>query len=289
MREKKRDAAANDEIGCADTGVAEGCCLRTDEASLGVTAQLRRYRTAAAVRLGAEYQREWGVERAGAVLSAAAGHVEEPAFAISAQRGWRVSGFARRRWRLTGTGGYTEGVVRGAAFVPLPGSGFARSVLAVRAAAGYLTGPDSVLLGVGGLSGGALPLLPGFAAGTGARDFPVRGYDPDAAVGRGAASATVEWRVPVAMVGRGLGLAPGSLDRLSVAVFADGALAWSPAAWTAALPGLGARTALASAGAEGVADLGLLYDYPVRLRLGVAQRLGPRRGAQGYVAIGAGF
>ncbi|MGD0483561.1 MAG: hypothetical protein ABSB58_02785 [Gemmatimonadales bacterium] len=272
-----------------DSGVVEGCCLRTDEASLGVTAQLRRYRTAAAVRFGVEYQREWGVERAGVVMSAAAGHVEEPAFAISAQRGWRVSAYARRRWRLAGPGGYTEGVVRGSAYLPLPGAAFARSVLAVRAAAGYLTGTDAVLFGVGGLSGGTVPLLPGFAAGTGARDFPARGFAPDEAVGRGAASVTVEWRLPLALVGRGLGLAPGSLDRLSIAAFGDGAMAWSPAAWTAALPGLDGRTVLASAGVEGVADLGVLYDYPVRLRLGAAQRLGPRRGAQGYVAIGAAF
>jgi hypothetical protein len=272
-----------------DSGVVEGCCLRTDEASLGVTAQLRRYRTAAAVRLGAEYQREWDVQRAGAVVSAAAGHVEEPAFAISAQRGWRASAYARRRWRLAGPGGYSEGVVRGSAYLPLPSAAFARTVMAVRVAAGYLTGTDSVLFGVGGLSGGVVPLLPGFAAGTGARDFPVRGFAPDEAVGRGAASVTVEWRVPVALVGRGLGLAPGSLDRLSIAAFADGAMAWSPAAWTAALPGLDARRVLASAGVEGVADLGVLYDYPVRLRLGVAQRLGPRRGAQGYLAIGAAF
>jgi hypothetical protein len=272
-----------------DSGVVDGCCLRTDEASLGVSAQLRRYRSPAAVRIGAEYQREWDVERAGAVVSAAAAHVEEPAFAVSAQRGWRVSAFARRRWRLAGPGGYTEGVVRGSAYLPLPGAAFARSVLAVRAAVGYLSGTDSVLFGAGGVSGGAVPLLPGFAAGTGARDFPARGFATDEAVGRGAASATVEWRVPVALVGRGLGLAPGSLDRLSIAAFADAAMAWSPAAWTAALPGLAGRKVLASAGVEGVADLGVLYDYPVRFRLGAAQRLGPRRGVQGYVAIGAAF
>ena len=272
-----------------DTGVVEGCCLRTDEASAGVTARRRRYRGDAAVRVGAEYQREWDVERAGAVVSAAASHVVESAFAISPQRGWRASLFLRRRWRLAETGGYGEGVVRGAAYLPLPGGGFARPVLAARVAVGYLTGTDSVLFGVGGLSGGEVPLLPGFAAGTTARDFPARGFAPGEAVGRGAASASVEWRVPVALVGRGLGLAPGSLDRLSLAVFADGAMAWSPLAWRTTFSWLAGRTTLASAGVEGVADLGVLYDYPVRLRVGVAQRLIPRRGAQGYVALGATF
>ena len=272
-----------------DSGVAEGCCLRTDEASLGVTARVRRYRGDAAVRVGAEYQREWGVERAGAVLSAAAAHLVEPAFAISPQQGWSLSAYARRRWRLAAPGGYTEGVASGSAYLPLGGAAFAREVLAVRASAGYLAGSDSVLFGVGGLSGSALPLLAGFAAGTATRDFPVRGFAPAEAVGRGAASVTVEWRVPVALVGRGLGLVPGSLDRLSVAAFADGGMAWSPVAWTAALPWLDARTVLASAGVEGVADLGVLYDFPVRLRVGVAQRLVHGRGVQAYVAVGAAF
>jgi hypothetical protein len=40
---------------------------------------------------------------------------------------------------------------------------------------------------------------------------------------------------------------------------------------------------------EGAADLGVLYDYPVRLRAGVAQRLTRSRGAQGYFALGASF
>lgn len=273
----------------SDSGVVEECCLRTDEASIGVTARRRRYRSAAAVRLGGEYQREWGVERAGTVLSASAARYEAPAFAISPQRGWRLAAFARRRWRLAGPGGYSEAVASGAAYLPLGGTAFAQEVLAVRASAGYLAGTDSVLFGVGGVSGGTVPLLPGFAAGTSARDFPARGFAPNEAVGRGASSATVEWRVPVAMVGRGLGLTPGSLDRVSVAAFADGAVAWSPAFWTAALPGLPARTVLASAGLEAAVDLGVLYDYPVRLRLGAARRLHPRRGGAGYLAIGASF
>jgi hypothetical protein len=272
-----------------DSGVVEGCCVRTDEAVLGVTVPLRRYRTSAAVRAAGEYRREWGVERAGAVLSAAAGHVVEPAFAISAQKGWRVAALVRRRWRLGQPGGYTEGVLRGAAYLPLARAGFARQVVAVHASVGYLAGTDSVLFGVGGVSGGSVPLLPGIAAGSSDRDFPVRGFVPGEAVGRGAAAASAEWRIPLALVGRGVGLVPGALDRLSVAVFADAGVAWSPLVWTAALAWLDARTVLACAGAELVADLGLVYDYPVRLRVGWAQRAGPRRGSASFVAVGAAF
>jgi hypothetical protein len=274
-----------------DSGLEEGCCGRTDEATLGVTVPWRGYRTSAAVRVAGEYQSAWGRERAGAAVSAAAVHVVEPAFAISAQRGWRASVFARRRWRLQEGGGtgYTEALARASVYVPLWRAGFARQVLAAHVAAGFLTGSDTVLFGVGGVSGGAVPLLPGVAAGSGTRDFPVRGYLPAEALGRGAAVGSLEWRVPLALVGRGVGLVPGALDRLSVAAFADAGVAWSPTAWTGRFAWLPARTTLLSAGAELAADLGLFYDYPVRLRAGWAARVEGRRGGSGYLTVGAAF
>ena len=274
-----------------DSGFVAGCCGRTDEVGLGATVPLVRYRSAAVVRVAGEYQDEWGRERAGGVVSAAAARVVAPAFAISTQRGWRVSAFARRRWRLDGSAGagYTEGVARASLYLPLPRLGFARQVLAVHAAAGWLAGTDTVFFGAGGVSGGSVPLLPGISAGSTGRDFPVRGYQPAETLGRAAAAATLEWRVPLALVGRGVGLVPGVLDRLSLAAFADAGAAWSPAAWTARFRGLPSRTGLVSAGAEGVMDLGVFYDFPVRLRAGVAERLRGRRGASGYLAAGAAF
>jgi len=134
-----------------------------------------------------------------------------------------------------------------------------------------------------------VPLLPGIAAGGTAREFPVRGFAPDAAVGRTAAAGTVELRLPVALVGRGVGLVPGALDRLSLALFADGAAVWSRTALTTRHAWLPRQDARASLGVEAVADLGVVYDYPVRLRSGVARRLGPSGGALGYLAIGAAF
>ena len=267
----------------------EHCCVRSEDASLGVTFRHRRYRWSAAARLGAEYERDGARERAGGVLSVAAARLVQPAFAISVQRGWRVSATMRRRERLEGAGGYTESVVRGAAYVPLGVLGFARRVLAFEAAAGALAGSDSVFFGVGGVSGGSVPMLPGVAFGSSQRTFPVRGFPPGSAVGRRAVAASVEQRLPLALVGRGLGLVPGALDRVSAALFADVGVAWSPAEWTVRFAGLPASRALISAGAEVAADLGVLYDFPVRLRVGAAQRLHGGSGAGVFAAVGAAF
>jgi hypothetical protein len=267
----------------------ERCCVRSEDASLGVTVRRRRFRWSAAARLGAEYERDGARERAGGVLNVAAARLVQPAFAISVQRGWRVSATIRRRERLEAAGGYTESVVRGAAYVPLGVLGFARRVLALEAAAGVLAGSDSVFLGVGGVSGGSVPMLPGVSFGSSQRTFPVRGFPPGSAVGRRAVAASAEQRLPLALVGRGLGLVPGALDRVSAALFADVGLAWSPAAWTARFEGLPASQALVSAGVEVAADLGVLYDFPVRLRVGAAQRLHGGSGTGVFAAVGAAF
>jgi len=271
------------------TNGRERCCVRSEDASLGVTVRQRRFRWSAAARLGAEYERDGARERAGGVLSVAAARLVQPAFAISVQRGWRVSATLRRRERLEGAGGYTEGVVRGAAYFPLGVLGFARRVLALEAAAGALAGSDSVFFGVGGVSGGSVPMLPGVSFGSSQRTFPVRGFPPGSAVGRRAVAASAEQRLPLALVGRGLGLVPGALDRVSAALFADVGLAWSPADWTARLAGLPASRALVSAGVEVAADLGVLYDFPVRLRVGAAQRLHGGSGTGVFGAVGAAF
>jgi len=270
-------------------GWEESCCIRSEDASLGVAWLLRRYRWSAAVRVGAEYERFGPVQRVGGVLSAVAGRLLRPAFAISTQQGHYFSASLRRSWRLDDGGGYSEVVSGGATYVPLGGRSFARQVLAIRAAAGSLAGGDAVLFGVGGVSGGSLPLLPGMAVGSPRRSFPARGFAPGAAVGRSAFAASLEHRIPLALVGRGLGLAPGSLDRVSAALFADLACAWSPGAWVNRFEGLRGSEALASAGAELTVDLGVLYDYPVRLRAGLAGRLRGGSGVGFHLAVGADF
>lgn len=269
--------------------VEEHCCVRSEDASLGVTVRRRRFRWSAAARLGAEYERDGARERAGGVLSIAAARLVQPAFAISVQRGWRISATVRRRERLEGAGGYTESVVRGAAYVPLGVLGFARRVLALEAAAGALAGSDTVFFGVGGVSGGSVPMLPGVSFGSSQRTFPVRGFPPGAAVGRRAFAVSAEQRLPLALVGRGLGLVPGVLDRISAALFTDVGVAWSPAAWTVRFAGLPVSQALVSAGVEIAVDVGVLYDFPVRLRAGAAQRLHGGSGSGVFAAVGAAF
>jgi hemolysin activation/secretion protein len=139
---------------------------------------------------------------------------------------------------------------------------------------------------VGGASGGIAPLVLGPTLGA-PRTFPVRGYDAGAVLGRRAVAATLELRVPLALVGRSLGHLPIGVDRLSLAVFADGGDAWDGGAVPRPLR-------LRSTGAELVGDLTAPYDFPLRARLGVALPLtqppaGGARAARGYAVLGADF
>ena len=261
----------------------------TADASAGVTLEQRRYRWSAAARVAAEYERDGVRKWAGGVLSVASAHVIRPVFAISAQEGWRASASLRWRDRLDGPGGHTEAQLHAAAYLPLNVVGFARQVLALDAAVGALAGSDTVFFGAGGISGGGVPLLPGISIGSTPRSFPVRGFAPNDGVGRFAFAASLEDRLPLALVGRGLGLVPGALDRLSLSLFVDVARTWSPPEWTARFRGWPASRTLASVGAEAVADLGVLYDVPMKLRAGIARRVRGAAGAGGFLAVGAAF
>jgi hypothetical protein len=272
------------------TGAPEdpfGCCVTDEEAGGGVTVRRRRWRTDLAARLGAEYRHTGGVERAGAVLSLAAGHVLVPALAVSAQDGWRASVTLRRRWRLDAPGYYNEFQIRGSGFKSLDLPGFTRHVIAARAAAGIAGGTEQPAFLVGGVSGGTVEFLPGVVIGGTSRSFPVRGYAPGALLGPLAATLSVEYRPPVALVGRGLGLWPLFLDRLSLAVFADAGVTWARANCAAGTLGE-CSDGIGSVGAELVSDTGIGYDFPVRLRFGAAKALTMSGGA-GYVAVGAWF
>lgn len=284
---------SRDELVLRDTAGTH-CCFASDQWRLGVTLRRRSYRTALAARLGGEIDRTvydvTAVRRVGAVLSGSASHAIYPALGISAQDGWRVSGLVRRRWREDPSRSYWDLRAFGSAYKGFEGGGFARRVLAVHGAFGALRGTDNVAFGVGGLSGGSYEVVPGVTVGSGSRDFPVRGFPGAFVFGRNAASASLELRVPLALVGRGIGLLPGALDRVSGTVFVDGGAAWtSTGCTTFGDPGSGACLhLLASAGAELVADLGVTWDFPVRLRFGAAAPFG-YRAAAGYFAVGSAF
>ena len=270
----------------AVTGPVSTCCRTDEDAALGLTWRQVRWRTQVASRAAAEYERTGAARRVGPALTLAAAHLVEPAFAISLQNGWAVAATARERWRTDAALEYHEAVAELSAYRALPLGGFARPVLAARAAGGWLGGSDRVVYGVGGLSGSGYTLAPGITIGGSRRTFPVRGYGSDAILGRAAATGTLEARIPLALIGRGLGLLPLYLDRMSLALFADGGAAWFPRGFTTRLP---LTSRIASAGVELVADLGAPYEFPVRFRLGAAGPLTAGSSPSLYVAIGPSF
>ncbi len=144
---------------------------------------------------------------------------------------------------------------RFAAYLPVPGPGFAASVLAVRAGAGAARGPatGTGYFSVGGNSG----------------FFPVRGHDPATRAGSRAWSASIEARAPLALVNRGLGTWGLHLDRIFASAFLDAGDAWDAgAAFSTAEPSR--RRPLVSFGIELTTDLLFFYRAPMRLRLGMA-------------------
>ncbi len=93
--------------------------------------------------------------------------------------------------------------------------------------------------------------------------------------------------MPLALVGHALGHLPVGVDRLWLNVFADAGDAWAP--------GTSPRlTRLRSAGAEVAGAVALSYDFPLSVRLGVAQPLadppsGAPRRPQVYAALASDF
>ena len=142
------------------------------------------------------------------------------------------------------------------AYLPLPGPGFAASVLAVRASAGAARGP-ATRAGY-------------FSAGGNAGRFAVRGHDTAARAGRRAWSASLEVRAPLALVNRGAGTWGLHLDRIFASAFVDAGNAWGAgAAFAPAAPS--GRRPLTSFGVELTTDvLAFLPQAPLRLRFGLA-------------------
>jgi hypothetical protein len=284
------DVAYTRDLALVDTvpgpTVATACCHVDETGTVGASWVHARWRWLVSTRAGAEHERNGPVRRAGAVLSAGAWHLAQPAMAISLQRGWGVSALLRRRWRTDTTLAYGEALGNASVYQPLPFGAFARPVVAATATVGELGGSERVVYGVGGLNTGPVAVAPGLELGGGAPTFPVRGYPVNAILGRTAASASAELRLPLALVGRGLGLLPLYLDRLSVAVFGDLGATWNPRGFAAGLP---QRTVIGSGGIELVTDLGVSYGTPVRLRVGAAWPLTAGRPGTAYVALGPSF
>ncbi len=274
------------------------------DAGVGVTLLAPRWRRNVTVRLGVDWRRTQfatipdtalgGVcggcvpqELIGASVTLALARFIAAPLAISREDGFTWT-LRARRWDERGSARWSN-ELRGQLdlYVHVPGSGgFAHHVVALRLAAGGLSGPLGAQYRVGGVSSGVVGIAFGQPLGQ-SRAFPVRGYRSDELSGARAASFSAEYRVPLALVGDAIGHLPLGADKVWLNLFADAGDAWAPGA----SPQL---TRLRAVGLELAADLAASYDLPWALRLGVAAPLanppsGVARRPQVYVALASDF
>lgn len=304
---------------------------RTRDADLATTWLRQRVRTALAVTAGIGVeQRAYAGVPAGTIalvdttgifrpasfphvfLGAGWTDIQRPAYSISPEDGVSLATSAEEKLHSSFNGGGSPsltlvGVADAYKSLDLPG--FAHHVLALRLAGGSTDLRADGYLEVGGTSGNALELLPGFTVGDGRRTFGVRGFEPASLYGTRALAGTVEYRAPLFMAGRGLGMLPLFFDRTSVALFADAGTAWCPSIapasaerqvcstgeQAAAARDLTARDVIASAGGElDLTAAVLSWDTPYRFRVGFAvpvqgRALTGAAAVSGYFAVGLGF
>ena len=206
--------------------------------------------------------------------------MQRASLAVSAQDGAQAQLLYRYRPNDgIGRSAVGEVMATGAVAKSIPLPGFARHVVAARAAVGVTDPTSLAFLHVGGLSGSTIQILPGIELGDSYRTFFVRGFAPSTQVGVRAATASTEYRVPLLRVGRGAGHLPVFLQKVSLLGFADAGAAWcdqsvtgSPVCGGAVAP----RSWIASAGGELTIDAAVQYDVLYRFRLGFAR---PIRGA----------
>lgn len=209
------------------------------------------------------------------------------ALSISPEDGFAWSGTYRRREEEGTTRWSNELRTRLALYAHVPGvGGFAHHVLALRAFAGATNGPLGTLFRVGGIApqGVNIFFAPSLSA---TRAFPLRGYADGEVRGERAVAGSAEYRLPLALVGHAIGHLPIGVDRLWCNLFTDAGNAWAP--------GVSPRlTRLWSAGAELAGSVTVGYDFPLSVRLGVAEPLanppsGVARRLQAYAAFSSDF
>ena len=289
-------------VGTSATGIVVS--ERDRDAALGASFVTRRWHSVASVRVAAEYEGTRfaalpetslatvcpgcdAQDLVGGSVTLALAHFVSAPLAVSRQDGFAWSATYRRR-EEQGSGRWSNEVrSRLGLYRHFAGpSGFGRPVLALRLAAGATGGPLNRLLNAGGVSSGTLDVVFGSSLGA-TRTFPVRGYGNGELRGRRVATGSVEYRLPLALVGRSLGHLPFGADKLWLNLFSDAGDAWNPGA----APQL---TRLRSAGLELAGDVTVSYDFPLQLRLGVAEPLadppsGGARRLQVYLALASDF
>jgi len=209
------------------------------------------------------------------------------ALSVSPEDAFAWSGTYRRREERGTTRWSNELRSRLALYAHVPDvGGFAHHVLALRLFAGATNGPLRTLFRVGGVAPQGVNIF--FAPSlTATRAFPLRGYADGELAGERAAAGSIEYRFPLALVGRALGHLPVGVDKLWLNMFADAGDAWAPGE----SPRL---TRLRSTGLEVAGDVTVSYDFPLSVRLGVAEPLanppsGVARRLQVYAALASDF
>ncbi|HLB38361.1 MAG TPA: hypothetical protein VJL31_17460 [Gemmatimonadales bacterium] len=288
-------------------------------ATVGGTIRWRRWRSQLSARLGAELEADrLVVDRidqgpaglrlsrdrftfAGPVVSVAAHHLSFPALAISPENGAAMAALYRYRWDLDTPGWWSEGRGGASGYLALPFPGFAHWVLAVHGSAGVRGGPSADGYDLGGASGQAIEVVPGYQAGPGRRLFPLRGYPAVGTPFTRAAIGAIELRVPVALVAKAVWKLPMGVDRVSVTGFAEAGRGWrvqppggNPCAVVLAAGEELNACALRDVGGEVVVDAAIPQDISFRARVGVGIPLTPglytRSGvARWYLAFGTAF
>jgi hypothetical protein len=281
-----------------------------------------RVRTSASLSLGGEIERrdystdpDTLLKHLGAVFREPASYpsvvatagwtnTRRPPLAISREDGIAVSLTARERWRRGAT---EEGasnkpshaiVGTSAAYKSLDLPGFAHHVIALRGAAGYTDGRTISTFSAGGLSGTSIEVLAGYGVGDSRRTFGVRGFPPSAERGIRAFAGSLEYRAPIAAPSRHIRFIPLLFDRISASAFADAGRAYCPRS-AVDKEAICTEPAtqnpwLSSVGAELNLDAALYYDFPARLRFGVAvptsgrEATGAKR-ASAYLTFGSSF
>jgi hypothetical protein len=273
-------------------------------AALGASFVTRRWRGLTSLRLAAEVERtEFAASPESSLASVCTGCARQDiyggsatltvsravagALSISPEDGFAWSGTYRRREEQGTTRWSNELRSRLALYAHVPGlGGFAHHVLAVRLLAGATNGPLGTLFSVGGATPQGVSVFFPLSL-TAARAFPLRGYGDGEVRGERALAGSIEYRLPVALVGRAIGHLPIGVDRLWLNAFTDAGDAWAPGA----SPQL---TRLWSTGLEVAGDVTLGYDFPLSVRLGVAEPLanpptGVARRLQVYAALSSDF
>ncbi len=273
-------------------------------AALGASFVTRRWRRVASVRAAVEFERTRFAtipdtslaaicvgcvtqNLVGGSVTLTLSRLVSGALSISPENGVAWSATYRRR-EEQGTARWSNELrSRLAVYLRVPGvRGFAHHVLALRLLAGGTSGPLGTLFRVGGVApqGVNVFFAPTLSA---TRAFPLRGYVTGELRGQRAAAGSVEYRMPLALVGRALGHLPLGVDKVCLNLFADAGDAWEP--------GTSPRlTRLRSAGLELAGRMTVSYDFPLSVRLGVAQPLadppsGAPRRPQWYAALASDF